>query len=422
MQEPSLASGGEAKELTPETTPAVSTGAVSSTDATDSADDSANETVAVSADAEVEAELLMSNGEKESADDQNVPESDETLMAKAIELMARNAADIGADEIRRLRQRYLLLHKGEGDEEHTAEESGSEFMLIIERLKAKKAAWMAEQEAQRAANLERKNAIIAEINALAEDTDNVNRTFPRYRELQEEFNSIGDVDPIEETSIWKRFQDARERYSDNLKINKELRDYDFKKNLGEKEQLLTEARALAEDEDVIAAYRRLQELHNRWRQIGPVAKDLREEIWNSFREASAEINKRYQAYFEARKAKETENEIAKTAICTQLESIDMSALRTFAAWEDATKKVIELQGQWRTTGAASKKANRQLFSRFRAYCDTFFSAKSEFYHNTRREMTENQARKQQLVERAEALQESTDWRSAGDQFIEMQKE
>ena len=150
------------------------------------------------------------------------------------------------------------------------------------------------------------------------------------------------------------FRSAREQYSDNLKINKELRDYDFKKNLAEKEALLAEARTLAMDDDVIAAYRRLQDLHNKWRQIGPVAKELRDDIWNRFREASAEINKRYQAFFEERKAREAENETAKTTLCERLEAIDFATMQTFNAWEQATKQVMELQAEWRTLGFASK--------------------------------------------------------------------
>ena len=206
----------------------------------------------------------------------------------------------------------------------------------------------------------------------------MNRTFPRYRELQDEFNALGDVDPTEDTAVWKRFQEARERYSDNLKINKELRDYDFKKNLAEKEVLLAEARGLTTEEDVIAAYRRLQDLHNKWRQIGPVAKELRDEIWNNFRDASAEVNKRYQAFFEARKAREAENEAAKTALCERLEVLDYSGLKTFAAWEEMTRTIIGLQEEWRTLGYASKKMNRSLFARFRKGCDAFFAAKLSF--------------------------------------------
>ena len=379
--------------------------------------------------AEAEAESIMTQGEEDfEAKDVNREITAESLLADALALMEKDAADISNDEIRRLRQHFSMLHKSVDSAAEAAEapaapsETETRFEQTIEALRARKAQYIAEQEALRAANLERKNAIIEQINALAEDTDNVNRTFPRYRELQDEFNAVGDVDPTEETAVWKRFQEAREHYSDNLKINKELRDYDFKKNLADKEALLAEARALAAEEDVISAYRRLQDLHNKWRQIGPVAKGLRDEIWNSFRDASAEVNKRYQAFFEARKAREAENETAKTALCEKIEALDLSGLKTFAAWEEATKQIQTMQEEWRKLGFASKKMNRVLFARFRQCCDSFFAAKAEFYRNTREELSSNLAHKQDLVTRAEALQESTDWRKATDEFIAMQKE
>lgn len=376
--------------------------------------------------AEVAVEDIMTDGEEEAEEEEHRRlDSIESVMAQALALMEKDPADVGADEIRRLRQVFNMLHKpaepAEG-EEPAVDEIEKQFTAVFEELRNRKTAWTAEQDAKRAANLDRKNAIIEEILALAADTDNVNRTFPRYRELQEEFNGIGDVAPEEETGVWKRFQDAREKYSDNLKINKELRDYDFKKNLAEKEELLAEAKDLAGEEDVIVAYRRLQELHNKWRQIGPVAKELREEIWNNFREASAEVNKRYQAFFEARKAREAENEAAKTALCEQTEALDYSGLKTFAAWEDMTRKLQSIQTEWRKLGFASKKMNRVLFARFRQSCDKFFAAKAEFYRSTREELAANLAHKQELADKAEALKESTDWREATDQFVAMQKE
>ena len=377
------------------------------------------------ADPEAVAEEIMTEG-TEAVEDAEAKRLDslESVMNEALALMQKEPAEIAADEIRRLRQLFSFYHRAPQGEEAPAEpdETEKQFTAVIEELRKRKAEWTAQQEALRANNLERKNAIIQEIISLADDTDNVNRTFQRYRELQEEFNAIGDVDPAEETGVWKRFQDARERYSDNLKINKELRDYDFKKNLAEKEQLLAEARALVAEEDVIAAYRRLQELHNRWRQVGPVARELREEIWNNFREASAEVNKRYQAYFEARKAREAENEMAKTALCQKIEELDYTGLKTFAAWEDMTRTIVGMQEEWRKLGFAPKKMNRQLFARFRQSCDTFFAAKAEFYRTTREELAANLAHKQRLADRAEELKESTDWRKASDEFIEMQKE
>lgn len=390
-------------------------------------------------DPERAAENEMTEALDQEENDEKVSEalSYEKLGAVLAELEAKDPADVPSDEIRRLRQQLNLLHKAYTDTqralwvEHgndlatfdeTETQEEAELKNRLNALRERKAARAAEQEAERQANLERKNAIIAEIIALAEDTDNVNRTFPRYRELQDEFNQVGDVPAVDETSIWKRFQEARERYSDNLKINKELRDYDFKKNLDSKQLLLDEAQKLVAEEDVIIAYRRLQELHNKWRRIGPVAKELREEIWDAFKNASTEINKRYQTYFEARKAREAENEAGKTAICERIEALDFSNLNSFAAWDEMTKTIMEAQAEWKNYGFASRKLNNQLFARFRAACDGFFTAKAEYFKATRDRLAANLAKKVSLCERAEALQDSTDWRRATDELVALQKE
>lgn len=426
------------KSLDPETTqsPVADTVAESSAP---SEEESAGTQVtdAPLADLEAEVSEAVEQAEQQSAEEVAALDKD-GILAAARELEAKDIAEISGDDLRRLRQHYNAIHKNETDEARTAwaeagndaesfvepadDEKDTEIKKILNDLRERKAALAAEQEAKRQANLERKNAIIAEIIALAEDTDNVNRTFPRYRELQDEFNACGDVPATEETNLWKRFQDARERYSDNLKINKELRDYDFKKNLDSKMLLLSEAEGLTTEEDVIVAYRRLQELHNKWRQVGPVAKEIREEIWEKFKNFSAEINKRYQAYFEARKAREAENEAGKTALCERVEAVDLEKLKTFAAWDEATKEVIAAQTEWKTLGFASRKLNNRLFARFRAACDKFFAAKSEFFKSTRDELSRNLAAKVALCERAEALKDSTDWRKAGDEFVAMQKE
>ena len=384
-------------------------------------------------DPERAAEIEMNEGIEEETEAERVrePLTREMLIEKAQSILAKDAEEISTDDIRHLRQQFNAFRKAsepaaadgsdlpEGD---VPEAEDDEFKDLLNRIREKKAEYTARVEAERAENLRRKEAIIAEILALAEDTDNVNRTFPRYRELQDEFNAIGDVPPTDDTSVWKRFQEARERYSDNLKINKELRDYDFKKNLDSKQLILEEAEKLAAEEDVITAYKRLQELHNKWRQIGPVAKEFREDIWNRFKNFSAEVNKRYQAFFEERKAREAENETGKTAICEKLEAIDFASLKSFAAWDEATKIVIDLQQQWRTFGFASRKMNKALFARFRALCDGFFAAKAEYFRSTREELAQNLARKTALAERAEALRDSTDWKAATDEFVAMQKE
>ncbi|MDE6333255.1 MAG: DUF349 domain-containing protein, partial [Muribaculaceae bacterium] len=372
-----------AEELTPQPTPA----AVSAEDNTTKFE------TAGDLDPEAAAEDEMTEGlEEDTIQTATAPLTREALLDTAKALLEKEAADISTDDIRHLRQQYNAFRKdsaaGDAGQETEIPED-DEFKALLTSIRSKKAEYAAKVEAQKADNLRRKEEIINEILSLADDTDNVNRTFPRYRELQDEFNALGEVPATEETSIWKRFQDARERFSDNLKINKELRDYDFKKNLDTKQLLLAEAEALASEEDVITAYRRLQELHNKWRQAGPVAKEFREEIWDKFKAASAEVNKRYQAFFEARKAREAENEAGKTALCEKLEAIDLSSFKTFAAWDEATKTVMELQQQWRTFGFASRKMNKALFARFRELCDKFFAAKADFFHTTREELANN---------------------------------
>lgn len=347
------------------------------------------------------------------------------------------AAEISRDVVSRLRLQASTLRNKHIEELRTAwvaegnapegfaapeDDTESRISALVETIRIKKNEYLAQQEAVRLANLERKNDIIEKINALADDTDNVGRNFPAYRELQDAFNAIGDVPPTEETAVWKRFQEARERYSDNLKINKELRDYDFKKNLESKELLIKEAEALADEKDIIIAFKRVQELHNKWREIGPVAKELREDIWAKFKDACAVVNKRYQAFFEERKAREAENEAGKTALCERIEALDFEALKTFPAWEDMTKQILEAQEEWKKLGYASRKVNNALFNRFRATCDKFFEAKAAFFRKIKEEMAANLARKIALAEEAEALSTSTDWRKTTDRLVEMQKE
>ncbi len=254
------------------------------------------------------------------------------------------------------------------------------------------------------------------------DADNVNRVFPQVREMQNEFKEIGEVPAPMAADLWKNYQDAVERFYDQLKINKELRDYDFKKNLTEKEALVAEAEKLREEEDVIAAFRKLQTLHEQWRQIGPVPKEVREEIWGKFKEISAEINKRYQAFFEERKAQERQNEEAKTAICERIEALDFASLGTYAAWDEMTKQIIAAQEEWKKIGYASRKSNNALFARFRETCDKFFAAKAEFFHHMKDVLAKNLERKIALCERAEALKDSTEWRKTADELAALQKE
>lgn len=431
----------ELNEKAPEVTPAESSQKTDSEVSNESTPypqaEQAEETLTENAEAMAEAIAEIESEAKETDEAQPEYSTLEEVIEAARKLSEKPASEIERVEVSRLRQHFMNIEKKANDEalklfeadggkpeDFTPAENQleAEFKTILNEIKDKKAAFLNEQNEIKEKNLAEKKAIIAEINRLAEDTDNVNKTFNDYRELQDKFNAIGDVPATEETKIWKEFQDAREHYSDNLKINKELRDYDFKKNLEQKEEIVKETVALAAEQDVLGAYKRLQELHRSWRAIGPVAKELREEIWNRFKEASTDINKRYQDFFELRKARELENEKAKTEICERIEAIDFKTLETYAAWDEATRQILAAQEEWRTLGFASRKMNNALFNRFRATCDTFFALKAEYYKNVKDQLAENLAKKTALAERAEALKDSTDWKKTTDTLVALQKE
>ena len=326
------------------------------------------------------------------------------------------------DEVAKEKEAFLA--NGNNESDFTPKDDADENNLkeLLNVLKERRTEYNAAQEANREANLEKKRQIIALINEIANDPDNINRQFNRVKQLQQEFKDAGEVPPTAETEIWKEFQRATERFYDVLKVNRELRDYDFKKNLELKQQLCEEAEALDEETDVVIAFRKLQELHNKWREIGPVAKELREELWARFKAASSAINKKYQTFFEDRKSKEKENADAKTELCEKIEAITTDNLKTYAQWDEVTKQIIALQEDWKKLGYASRKANAALFARFRKSCDEFFAKKAEFYKSMKEELSGNLAKKIDLCERAEALMDSTDWKEATEKFVELQKE
>ncbi len=322
------------------------------------------------------------------------------------------------------REAYKEANDGsdEGFEPAADDECDTAFAALLNTIKEKRAELLAAQEAERAANLERKRAIIAEINAITDDPDNINRQFQRVQQLQNDFKADFDVPASESTALWKEFKLAVEKFYDLHKINMELRDYDFKKNLTIKQQLCEQAEALDEEPDVLVAFRKLQELHDKWRETGPVAKELREALWARFKNASAVINKKHQAFFEERKSREKENADAKTALCEEIEQVSTEGLNTYAAWDQATQVILDLQQRWRKLGFASRKVNNELFARFRKACDDFFSQKAAFFKKMKDELSDNLARKIELCEQAEALAESTEWRSTTDKLIELQKQ
>ena len=326
------------------------------------------------------------------------------------------------EEMSQEKEAFLANGNEEGDFVPKEDVDENNLKELLNVLKERRTEYNAAQEANREANLAKKRQIITLINEIANDPDNINRQFNRVKQLQQEFKDAGEVPATADTEIWKEFQRATERFYDVLKVNRELRDYDFKKNLEQKQQLCEEAEALDEETDIVTAFRKLQELHNKWREIGPVAKELREELWARFKAASSAINKKYQTFFEDRKSKEKENADAKTELCEKIEQITTDNLKTYAQWDEVTKQIIALQEDWKKLGYASRKANAALFARFRKSCDDFFAKKAEFYKTMKDELSSNLAKKIDLCERAEALMESTEWKEATDKFVEMQKE
>lgn len=302
------------------------------------------------------------------------------------------------------------------------DEEESEFKGLYAAFKEKRADYLAAEETRRQENLVKKQEILDQIRTIAEDIDNVNIKFLEFQQLQQDFKAIKDIPATAETEIWKNFQAVVEQFYDHLKMNKELRDLDFKKNLEAKKTLVEEARKLESQSDPVAAFRALQQLHDDWRNIGPVAKELRESLWEEFKEASTVINKRHQEYFEQRKASEQANEEAKTGLCVEIESIDLSTLNSFNAWTVATEKVIELQKKWKEYGFASKKANAALYARFRKACDEFFAGKTVYFQKTKDEFNANLEKKTALCERAEALKETGDIRKAANEVVKLQAE
>ncbi len=352
------------------------------------------------------------------------------IVAALEKISQKDAAEITREEVNRLKVQFFAIRHDElaaekaeflakGNEEAAfaalPDEHEDAFKAALNIIKEKKAELAAAQEAERLINLDKKNAVIDEIDAASEDTDNVHRHLDKVRELQQQFKAIGEVPAPEVSNLWKRYQTATEKFYDQLKVNKDLRDLDFRKNFESKLLICEESERLSEEPDVVVAFRRLQDLHDKWREIGPVAKEQREDIWNRFKDASAVINKKYQAFFEERKA-------AENALCEQIEAISLDELKSFAAWDEKTKAVLQAQEEWKKLGFASRKTNAALFTRFRSLCDNFFSSKATYFKSVKDDLSENLAKKLTLCEKAEELKDSTDWKKTTDKLIALQNE
>ena len=341
------------------------------------------------------------------------------------------------DELDLLKTTFYKLHLAERDaqmKEYLAgggdpekyvllpDEAEEAFKAEMQIIKEKRAKIFLAQEEEKQANLQKKLDIIEKIKAMATSPDEANKSYQEFKALQQEWKEIKAVPADKANELWRSYQLYVEQFYDLLKLNNEAREYDFKKNLEAKTKLCEAAEKLAEEPDVISAFHQLQDLHQEYREIGPVAKELREEIWTRFKNASTVINKKHQQHFEDLRAKEEENLANKTALCEKIEAINLKEKKQASDWEDATKAIIEIQGEWKKIGFAPQKMNVKIFERFRIANDEFFSKKAEFFKNIKSQYAENLEKKQKLVEKAKQLADSTEWKKTGDKLIQMQRE
>ncbi|MCQ2212138.1 MAG: DUF349 domain-containing protein [Bacteroidaceae bacterium] len=367
--------------------------------------------------------------------------SEPTFQTKAeviarLKVLAETDEEATRQELDTLKSVFYRIHRQEGEAafKQFVEEGGNaeeyipapnveeaEFKAQMAIIREKRAKIAEELERKKEENYQKKLEIIEKIKAILANPDEINRQYNEFKALQQEWNDIKDVPAEKATELWKNYQVTVEAFYDNLKINNELRAYDFKKNLELKTALCEAAEKLADEEDIIAAFRKLQQLHQEFREIGPVQNDLREEIWNRFKAASTIINKKHQDFFEGRKAQEEENLSKKTAICEEIEGINTEELRTFNEWNQLSEKITELQQQWRTIGFAPQKMNQKIFERFRTACDAFFTKKAEYFKSVRDSLNENLAKKQELVALAESLKDSTEWKETTEKLVDLQK-
>ncbi len=341
------------------------------------------------------------------------------------------------DEIDHLKTVFYKLHFAERDAEQKAylaaggdpdkytvmpDELEEAFKAEMGVVREKRAEAFRKLEAEKQDNLQKKQAIIDKIKMMSTSPEEANKSYNEFKELQQQWRDIKAVPADKANELWRNYQLYVEQFYDLLNLNRELREYDFKKNLEQKTQLCEAAEKLADEPDAVSAFHQLQELHQQYREIGPVAKELREQIWARFKAASTVINKRHQQHFEDLRAKEEENLSRKTALCEQVEAIVKEDNKGASDWEKHTKQIIEIQGQWKTIGFAPQKMNVKIFDRFRAACDDFFGRKAEYFKTLKTTFAENIKKKRDLVDQAKALADSTEWKSTADKLINLQKE
>ena len=365
-----------------------------------------------------------------------VPQTQEEVVARVKEL-AEADAPAEKQELDALKQAFYKIHKANvaAARAQFIENGGEseaflpapnvledDFKAAMNVIKQKRAELQAELDRQKEENLQKKQEILERIKVLSATPEEANQAYKEFKELQNQWKELTLVPAEKANELWKTYQLYVEQYYDQLKLNNEFREYDFKKNLEIKTRLCETAEKLNEEADVISAFQQLQALHQEFKETGPVAKELREEIWARFKAASTAVNKRHQQYFEELKQKEEENQAHKTALCEKIEAVDLTAIKTATAWEAQTQQIIEMQKEWRTIGFAPQKMNVKIFERFRGACDRFFTEKAAFFKRLKEEQAQNLAKKTELCEKAEALKDSTDWKATADKLMQIQKE
>ena len=351
--------------------------------------------------------------------------------------IAHSDDDPQKDEVEYLKTTFYKLHFAEreadmkayieagGDPDTykvTPDEDENTFKAEMSVIKEKRAKLFLEQEKEKQENLKKKLDIIEKIKAMATSPEEANKSYQDFKKLQQEWKEIKLVPAEKANELWRNYQLYVEQYYDLLKLNNEAREYDFKKNLEIKTHLCEAAEKLADENDVISAFHQLQKLHQEYRETGPVAKELREEIWARFKAASTVINKRHQQHFEELRSKEEENLTKKTALCEKVEEIAKEEIKNAGDWDKKTKEIIAIQAEWKTIGFAPQKMNVKIFERFRAACDDFFGRKADYFKELKQKFAENAEKKKALVEQAQALQDSTDWKATSDKLVALQKE
>ncbi len=365
------------------------------------------------------------------------PATREEILQQIKEIAERDDVLSSKSEVEGLKILFYRMRTAEIDEarKEFAANGGEEAMFIpatdpleepfkeaMNLIKAKRYEWQKAQEEEQKANYETKLAMLAQLKELVEKAGQGTTDTTAFKALQTQWKEIRNIPQDKITELWKQYQLLSEQFYDVLKINHELREYDFKKNLEIKSAICKTAEELTTAEDVVAAFRQLQQLHNEFRETGPVAQELREEIWTRFKAASTIINRRHQEHFEGKKEQERVNLEKKTALCEQIEAIDYSALATYQAWNDATQTILDLQAQWKEIGFAPQKMNTKIFERFRAACDEFFKRKSDYYKEAKNTLAANLEKKKQLCELAEQLKDSEDWKETAEKLARLQKE